>query len=129
MRGVRGEGTIDYRALGEATCARVYGKHFDKLRHNITQLHPELDDWMIVEGYGKVLSRPGLDLGRRELCTVAACVATGQDRQLHSHLHGARNVGVPDDVIALALDALDGVVDAAHLARAKGRNQTVDGRR
>ncbi len=128
-RGGRGEGTIDYRALGEATCARVYGKHFDKLRHNITQLHPELDDWMIVEGYGKVLSRPGLDLGRRELCTVAACVATGQDRQLHSHLHGARNVGVPDDVIALALDALDGVVDAAHLARAKGRNKTVDGGR
>ena len=59
---------------------------YDRLRENIRHLHPLLDDWMIDEGYGKVLSRPGLDLPRRELCIVAACAATGQDRQLHSHL-------------------------------------------
>jgi 4-carboxymuconolactone decarboxylase len=73
---------------------------------------------MIVEGYGKVLSRAGLDLGRRELCIMAACAASGQDRQLHSHLHGARNVGVPDDAIGAALDALEGVVDTANRTRA-----------
>ena len=55
---------------------------------------------MITEGYGKVLSRPGLDLERRELCIVAACAATEQDRQLHSHLHGALNVGVAPDAIS-----------------------------
>jgi 4-carboxymuconolactone decarboxylase len=104
-------------AEGEATCARVYGKFYDKLRQNIVALHPELDTWMIVEGYGKVLSRPGLDLGRRELCIVAACVASGQDRQLHSHLHGSRNVGVPDDVIGAALDALEGTVNPVFLER------------
>ena len=48
---------------------------------------------MVLEGYGKVLGRPGLDLPRRELCIVAACAATDQDRQLHSHLHGAINAG------------------------------------
>lgn len=112
-----GEGAV--RALGEATCARVYGKFYSKLRHNIAELHPELDEWMIIEGYGKVLSRPGLDLARRELCIVAACVAAGQDRQLHSHLHGARNVGVPDEGIAGTLAALDGVVDKEHLKRAR----------
>lgn len=111
-----GEGAV--RALGERTCARVYGKFYSKLRHNIAELHPELDDWMILEGYGKVLSRPGLDLGRRELCIVAACVAAGQDRQLHSHLHGARNVGVPDHAIAGTLAALGGVVNEEHLRRA-----------
>ncbi|HEY3286291.1 MAG TPA: carboxymuconolactone decarboxylase family protein [Gemmatimonadaceae bacterium] len=109
-----------FLAEGEATCARVYGKFYDKLRHNIVALHPELDHWMIVEGYGKVLSRPGLDLGRRELCIVAACVASGQDRQLHSHLHGSRNVSVPDSVIGFALDALEGVVEGANLERARG---------
>jgi len=108
----------DFRALGEATCARVYGKFYDKLRHNIFELHPELDDWMIEEGYGKVLSRPGLDLARRELCIVAACVAAGQDRQLHSHLHGARNVGAPDTAIAGSLAALAGVVPLDNLSRA-----------
>ena len=117
---VQGEGEYHrFLAEGEDTCARVYGKFYERLRHNIVELHPELDRWMIVEGYGKVLSRPGLDLGRRELCIVAACVASGQDRQLHSHLHGARNVGVADEVVGAALDALDGVVDTSHLERAK----------
>ena len=87
------------------TCAAVYGSMYERLRENIRVLHPALDDWMITEGYGKVLSRPGLDLPRRELCIVAACAAAGQDRQLHSHLHGALNVGVSrsamDDAIAV----------------------------
>jgi 4-carboxymuconolactone decarboxylase len=83
---------------------------YDRLRVNIRGLHPELDDWMIVEGYGKVLSRPGLDLPRRELCIVAACAASEQARQLHSHLHGALNVGVPPSVLMDAVEALNGVV-------------------
>jgi len=124
----RGEGTGDecrnemsdgFLAAGEATCALVYGKVYERLRENIVALHPQLDYWMIVEGYGKVLSRPRLDLGRRELCIIAACAATGQDRQLHSHLHGACNVGVLDDVIGASIEALNGVVDSTNLQRAR----------
>jgi 4-carboxymuconolactone decarboxylase len=87
------EDTAAWRARGEATCATVYGKFYERLRHNIAELHPALDEWMIVEGYGKVLGRDGLDLRRRELCVVAACAALRQERQLHSHLHGALNAG------------------------------------
>src|SRR5438874_7755835 len=98
------------RRRGEATCRLVYGDMYERLRVNIRALHPELDEWMIVEGYGKVLSRPGLDLPRRELCIVAACAASEQDRQLHSHLHGAINVGVGAEALGSAIDALEGVV-------------------
>lgn len=104
--------------LGERTCAKVYGSMYDRLRQNIRELHPLLDDWMITEGYGKVLSRPGLDLPRRELCIVAACVATAQDRQLQSHLHGARNVGVAEPVVTAALASLQEVVRPELLSRA-----------
>jgi 4-carboxymuconolactone decarboxylase len=96
----------EWRLRGEATCAAVYDGMYEKLRLNVRDLHPLLDEWMIVEGYGKVLGRPALDLPRRELCIVAACGATGQDRQLHSHLHGALNVGVPPDDLREALDVL-----------------------
>jgi 4-carboxymuconolactone decarboxylase len=112
-------GAVDVVAAGERTCATVYGGMYDRLRKNITALHPRLDDWMIAEGYGKVLSRPALDLARRELCIVAACAASGQDRQLQSHLHGARNVGVSDAAISASLDALSGVVAAPLLERGK----------
>jgi 4-carboxymuconolactone decarboxylase len=117
----RQDGVTDPRQLeelGEQTCARVYGSMYDRLRHNIRDLHPQLDEWMIVEGYGKVLSRPGLDLPRRELCIVAVCAATAQDRQLQSHLHGARNVGVAEPVVSEALASLSGLVPALQLARA-----------
>ena len=101
---------------------------YDRLRENIRALHPLLDEWMIVEGYGKVLSRPALDLPRRELCIVAACAASKQDRQLHSHLHGALNVGVQPDVIEAAIDAIADLLGDAHAhsvrllwARVKGK--------
>lgn len=87
------------RAAGEATCAIVYGDMYERLRANVRALHPLLDDRMIVSGYGTMLSRPGLDLARRELCVIAACAAAAQDRQLHSHLHGALNAGASASVI------------------------------
>jgi 4-carboxymuconolactone decarboxylase len=95
---------------GQRTCAIVYGDFYQRLRHNIRALHPALDAWMIVEGYGKVLSRPGLDLARRELCIVAACAASRQERQLHSHLHGALHSGVSADAVGAALEAVSGMV-------------------
>ena len=115
----------DWRRRGEATCRLVYGEMYERLRVNIRGLHPELDEWMIVEGYGKVLSRPGLDLARRELCIVAACAATKQDRQLHSHLHGALNVGVPAQTLHEAIESLAGVVDAGAIASARTRLRRV----
>lgn len=77
---------------GEQTCETVYGSLYKGLRANIRSLHPALDSWMI-DLYGRVLGRPGLGLKWRELCIVAACAALEQDRQLHSHLHGALNAG------------------------------------
>lgn len=95
-----------WRAQGEETCAIVYGPFYERLRHNIRQLHPALDAWMIVEGYGKVLSRPALDLKRRELCIVTACAMARQDRQLHSHLHGAMHAGASPAEVTAALDSI-----------------------
>jgi 4-carboxymuconolactone decarboxylase len=81
----------------------VYGRFYEGLRKNIQALHPALDAWMIVDGYGKVLARPGLDLRRRELCVVASCAVARQDRQLHSHLHGALHAGASSAEISAAL--------------------------
>lgn len=109
----------EWRVRGEATCAVVYGDAYERLRENITALHPALDTWMIVEGYGKVLSRPGLDLARRELCIVAACAHTAQERQLHSHLHGAVHAGAPMPAVDATFDALDDVIASGAMRSAR----------
>jgi 4-carboxymuconolactone decarboxylase len=61
---------------------------------------------MVTEGYGRTLSRPGLDLRRRELCTVAQTAVLDAPHQLHSHLRGALNAGASpaelEETLALA---------------------------
>jgi alkylhydroperoxidase/carboxymuconolactone decarboxylase family protein YurZ len=57
------------------------------------RLHPDLADWMIQEGYGKVLARPFLSPMVRELLIVAMTAALQTDRQFYSHARGALNAG------------------------------------
>jgi 4-carboxymuconolactone decarboxylase len=87
---------------GQRTCAIVYGDHYEQLRKNIARFHPDLDLWMVAEGYGKILSRPALSLDIREMLIVTMLVVqvNGGRRQLRSHLKGALNAGVtPEDVV------------------------------
>ena len=82
-----------WRRDGDSLCRRVYGRNYDKLVETMRGLSPDLADWMILEGYGKTLSRPGLGAVERELCVVAILTATRMWRQLRSHAIGAVNVG------------------------------------
>ncbi|MEO6332462.1 MAG: carboxymuconolactone decarboxylase family protein [Gemmatimonadaceae bacterium] len=111
-----GDWVESWRARGEEICRIVYSDSYEKLRANVRALHPDFDEWMIVDGYGKVLGRPGLDLKRRELAVVAACAATGQQRQLHSHLHGALNAGASESEVSATLDAISDLVPAGDAA-------------
>ena len=80
-------------------------------------LSPELDEWMIVDGYGKTLARPGLSAAERELCAVAALAARGAVRQLDPHLEGAERLGLARAFVReVARDALRHV-DPARRAR------------
>ena len=106
-----------WRDRGEKTCAVVYGGSYERLRENIRALHPALDEWMIVDGYGKVLSRPGLDLKTRELCVVAACAVAGQQRQLHSHMRGALNAGASRAEVGAVIDAIADLISPDDRAR------------
>ncbi len=96
----------DWEERGAAVCETVYGGQYAKLRANVRRFHPDLETWMVVEGYGKVLGRPGLELGVRELCIVAILAPRGPAvlRQLHSHLRGALNAGVSRPVVGAALE-------------------------
>ncbi|MFN2571790.1 MAG: carboxymuconolactone decarboxylase family protein [Gemmatimonadales bacterium] len=78
---------------GVAACSEVYGRTFHKLLLNLRALHPAIEPLVVVDAYGKILGRPGLDAKRRELCTLAAIAMLGAERQFHAHLRGALNTG------------------------------------
>lgn len=90
---------------GEGVCRIVYGGAYNNLRRNVKDLHPDMERWMVVEGYGKVLGRPQLDLKTRELCIIALLAVLGAPRQLYSHLRGAMNAGAEPSEVEETLEA------------------------
>lgn len=94
----------EWQARGEQICAQVYGEQYARLRESVARLHPDLEQWMLVEGYGKVLGRPGLTLRARELCIVAILVVQRAPRQLYAHMRGALNAGATPDEVEASID-------------------------
>jgi 4-carboxymuconolactone decarboxylase len=100
-----------WQERGEEFCRKVYGSQYESLIHNMKQLHPDLADWMILEGYGKVLSRPFLSPAVRELLTIAMTAVQQVERQFYSHVRGALNVGASPQQITSVFDQVKSYLD------------------
>lgn len=99
---------------GAEVCARIYAGQYERLRGNIAALHPDMERWMVTEGYGKVLGRESLDLPRRELCTVAMLAGLDAVPQLYAHLRGALNAGATRADVEETIERIaPGLTDAA----------------
>jgi 4-carboxymuconolactone decarboxylase len=108
----------DWDRRGATVCRTVYGGQYERLRDNVRRLHPDMEQWMVTEGYGKVLGRPGLPLATRELCVAALLAALDAPRQLYSHLRGALNAGASPGQVEAALEAAGKVSEAGARFRA-----------
>lgn len=97
-----------WRKRGEEVCETVYAGQYNNLRANIARLHPDMERWMLEEGYGKVLGRPGLELKVRELCIIGVLVGLDAPQQLYSHLRGALNAGATIEEVETAVEIAAG---------------------
>ena len=84
---------VRIRERGEVLCREIYGSVYEKMIDTLTGVSPDLAQWMITEGYGKTLFRPGCDTVTRELCIVAMLTVLGRRQQLTSHVRGALRAG------------------------------------
>ncbi len=104
---------------GEALFARIYGDGRERVKAKLRDGHPVFERWILGHTYGRVLSRPGLDADRRELCSVASLAALGQDRQLASHVRGGLHCGATAEELRQALDAVGDLIGARELRHAE----------
>lgn len=88
-----------FRSRGKIKCKEVYQTNYEKLIHNFDNMSPDLAEWMIIEGYGKVLGRKNLDIKERELLNVAILCTNYYEHQLFSHLKGSLNTGSDEEII------------------------------
>ncbi len=98
---------------------RIYGDGADQVRGHLRSLDPDLADLVAGHAYGAVLSRGGLEARERELLAVVMLAATGHDRQLASHARGAIRCGADPREVMAALDAVEDLVPAARMERAR----------
>jgi len=99
FEGVSDEESKSWFLNGLSLCRQVYGSDFPPLQSKVESFAPEIFRWMIIEGYGKVLSRPGLSVNDRELSIIAFLLVENRLKQLFSHIKGALNVGAPPGLV------------------------------
>lgn len=95
-----------WKSRGADLYKQVYGRNADRLRERVMSFAPEIFDWMITEGYGKVLSRPELGIVTRELAVIAFLTVDNRPKQLLSHLKGALLVGATREQLQVSIDDL-----------------------
>jgi 4-carboxymuconolactone decarboxylase len=88
---------------GRELCEEIYRPNFERLMSNLGMTSPELAEWIVEDGYGKVLSRPGPTALEREIASIVFLAISGHQVQLHSHVRGARNLGATPGLIRSAL--------------------------
>jgi alkylhydroperoxidase/carboxymuconolactone decarboxylase family protein YurZ len=92
---------------GEQACEHVYGRTYHKLLLHLRSLHPALEALVVVDAYGKILGRPGLDPKLREFCTLAAIAMVDAPKQLNAHFRGARNTGATREEVDAVLAIIE----------------------
>ena len=95
-----------FKKRGEKNCRKIYGGKFEKLISNINSFSPEISDWLVTEGYGKVFGRKGLSLKEREVCNITVLSALRFESQLYSHINGGHRTGLHRKEIEAVIDCL-----------------------
>ena len=115
----------DRYARGLDVLRRIGGKNFDGPIKKLAETSADLARFTVEYPYGDVLSRPGIDLQLRQLCTVSMLLADGRAQpQLRFHIDGFLNAGgepkalVELMFVAVALLGFPSAINAVGILRA-----------
>jgi alkylhydroperoxidase/carboxymuconolactone decarboxylase family protein YurZ len=95
------------KAAGEKNSRKIYGSKFEKLIYNVNSFSPELSEWLVIEGYGKVFSRKYLSLKQRELLIISVLSSLKFESQLYSHINGAYRLKIDPSLIKNVIKDLE----------------------
>ncbi|MDC1142935.1 hypothetical protein OAU50_07570 [Planctomycetota bacterium] len=82
-----------FRKRGRVLFDSIYTDNASKVDSFANSASPDLADWAIAVGYGRVLGRPVLEPRQRSLCICASLIPLDVSPQLRGHLMGAKNTG------------------------------------
>ena len=89
-----------------------------QLIERLSQISPELAEWVRYDDFGRVFGRAGLLLIEREAIVLGALIAQGAP-QIAFHYKALLRVGGDDSLVDTLLEAVSGIVDENALASAQ----------
>lgn len=107
-----------FKSSGIRNCKLIYKKNYKKLIENMNFLSTDLKEWMLIEGYGKVLGRKELSLTDREIISVSFLCTRYFESQLHSHLQGCLNLNIQKQTLKEILNSLRSISGNNNINRA-----------
>ncbi|EOI55451.1 carboxymuconolactone decarboxylase family protein [Enterococcus gilvus] len=86
--------------LGFDTLNKLNPGTSEKVKNGLSEIAPDVADYIINFAFGDIYNRPHLDLKQRQVVTLTALLTQGDtDHQLFTHIKGARNFGWEEDEI------------------------------
>lgn len=121
---LEGDDPALFRKRGRELFDLIYKDKAEQIDRFARSNSPDLADWAIVEGYGRVLSRPLLEPRQRSLCIVAALIPLDVAPQLKGHVQGALNTGSTADQLWKLLDVVSRLFNEG--AETRGAKRTFE---
>ncbi len=81
------------RRAGNDLFGKIYGDQARAVLEQLARAHPTLAEAVLVDAYGRVLAREGIEPRVRELMAITALATVSLPRQLESHVRGALRAG------------------------------------
>jgi alkylhydroperoxidase/carboxymuconolactone decarboxylase family protein YurZ len=103
---LEGDDIEAFRKRGQELFNAMYGDKAEKVDRYARNASPDLADWAIVEGYGRVLGRDVLEPRLRSLCIVGALIPLDASPQLKGHVQCALNTGSNAEQLWKLLDVV-----------------------
>ncbi|MCF6227858.1 MAG: hypothetical protein L3J82_04205 [Planctomycetes bacterium] len=120
----------EFRKRGRELFDAVYKESAAKVDSFANGVSPDLADWAIAVGYGRVLSRPVLTRQQRSLCIVASLIPLDVSPQLKGHIKGALNLGRDANQLWKLFDLIVKLFkEGAEIRSAKGAFEEILGKR
>ena len=114
---LEGDDPAIFRQRGRELFDAIYQDKADQIDRFARSNSPDLGDWAIVEGYGRVLSRDMLAPRTRSLCIVSALIPLDVAPQLKGHVQGALNTGSTPEQLWKLLDIVSRLLNEGHETR------------
>jgi len=118
---LEGDDPALFRQRGQELFDAIYAGKAAQVDRYARAASPDLGDWAIAEGYGRVLARDVLEPRVRSLCIVAALIPLDVSPQLKGHLQGALNTGSTPEQLWKVLDVVSRLFNEGHETRGAKR--------